>query len=115
MRLWRKENPIKSAYINLKSNAKKRKKSFELSYQEFTEFCRNTEYIYGKGRNRTNLHIDRNDETKGYTKDNIRCIPNYKNVIKYLDWKYDYFERKMKFTTKQIITNKNEQNNNWPF
>ena len=88
-RKWREENPVKASYANLKNNAKRRGKAFEITLEWYKEFAVRTKYIYGKGRTRESLHIDRIDETKGYTEDNLQALENHKNVTKYLRWRED--------------------------
>lgn len=111
-REYRKKNILKSSYQILKDNAKRRKKDFNLTFDEFCEFCSKTKYISGKGRSRDSFTIDREDETKGYTADNIRILSNRENIRKYLDYKWNGV--KMEFTTKQYRENKNS-NNDCPF
>ena len=84
---YRKRNVIKASYQALKDNAKRRKKIFDISYEQFEQFCCTTKYIAGKGKTRNSLTIDRIEENKGYTADNIRVLPNRENVKKYLDYK----------------------------
>lgn len=59
------------------------KKEFKLTFEEFKKFAIETNYIQGKGKNKTSYHIDRIDETKGYTIDNIQVLTNSENVKKY--------------------------------
>jgi hypothetical protein len=79
---WRKENPIRSAYSNLRNNAKRRGKEFDLTLEEFEKFCIKTEYLIGKGRTKEGYTIDREKEEIGYTKDNIRVLTNSQNISK---------------------------------
>jgi len=88
MQQWRVKNPLRYAYGTLKNNSKRRGKEFNLTFQQFKEFAIKTDYINKKGRTGQNYHIDRIDETKGYTTDNIQCITNTENVKKYIRFKY---------------------------
>lgn len=81
-RKWRERNPVKYCYSNLKSNSKRRGIEFELTYEEFVQFCYATNYIAGKGRTKTSYSIDRIDNTKGYTLDNIRILTVSENARK---------------------------------
>lgn len=101
MRKWRKENPIKAAYANLKANAKRRGKEFTITIEQFRQFCQQTDYIKRKGRRATCYHVDRIDETKGYTIDNIQALSNRDNVRKYVRFNshYDHQSRQMLFFT----------------
>jgi len=113
-REWRKKNVVKATYQALKDNAKRRKKVFDISYEQFTEFCISTKYIAGKGKSRDSFTIDREDETKGYTIDNVRVLSNMENIKKYLDYKWN--GEKMEFKTKTIRDNKSSINDsNCPF
>jgi hypothetical protein len=78
----RERNPVKYCYLNLKHNAKRRGVAFELTFEEFVQFCYATNYMAGKGRTRTSYSIDRIDNDKGYTLDNIRVIPLHENSRK---------------------------------
>lgn len=101
-RQYRKENPVKAAYYNLKENAKRRGKEFDLTLAQFEAFAVKTGYMKKKGIWADSFHIDRIDEQRGYTIDNIQVITNTQNVRKYLEYKYNEYERKMEFNTKVI-------------
>ncbi|MDX1628418.1 MAG: hypothetical protein R3345_06945 [Fulvivirga sp.] len=79
---YRKHHPLKAAYQALRDNAKRRGKEFQLTLDEFKRFAKKAEYEK-RGKTRESYHIDRIDESKGYTLDNIQLIPNYINVKKY--------------------------------
>lgn len=104
-RRWRAKNPEKAAYNNLKSNAKRRGKFFDLTFDQFKEFCQSTEYIKRKGRKANCIHVDRIDENKGYTEDNIQALTNSQNIRKYVRYthQYDEREKKMIFETSVVI------------
>lgn len=63
-------------------NAKRRRKEFTLTYKQFEEFCKRTGYNINKGRNAECLSIDRIDDKKGYTIDNIQAITISENITK---------------------------------
>lgn len=88
-RQWREKNPIRDAYNNLKSNAKRRKKVFDLTFEEFKEFAVKTEYLDKKGRSATGYHVDRIREEDGYTRDNIQVLTNSENIKKSLVYRRD--------------------------
>ncbi|MBA9076096.1 hypothetical protein [Rufibacter quisquiliarum] len=50
--------------------------------EEFTKFCYETDVLHGRGRTATSYHIDRIDDTKGYTLDNIQVLTNAENIGK---------------------------------
>jgi len=94
-------HPFKYAYNALKQNAKRRNKHFELSFEQFKAFAIATEYYKKKGRKATCYHIDRIDETKGYSIDNIQVLTNRENVRKYAVFKaeYNYEQQEMDYYT----------------
>lgn len=109
-RKYREKYPIKAAYDNLKSNAKRRNKEFNITLEQFEQFCLETKYLVGCGRSKDSLHIDRKKEDAGYTIENIQTLTNSENVKKYLEWYWN--GNKMKFTTK---TTKQEPISDCPF
>jgi hypothetical protein len=98
-RNFRKAHPIKASYDILKHNAIRRGKDFELTLEEYEVFVVQTDYIKGKGKKAANLHIDRKDEEKGYSIDNIQILTNSANVKKFLSYFYDHIKGRMEFTT----------------
>ena len=70
----RKKNPVRYAYDTLKSNSKRRGKEFTLTFEEFSQFCHATDYIQGKGVTKDSYSIDRIDNSRGYTIDNIQIL-----------------------------------------
>jgi len=103
---------MKNAYWNLKSNAKRRGKVFELTFQEFEQFCYETDYLQGRGKKKTSYSIDRIDNSKGYTLDNIRVMTlsgNAKKGNKHLnyDWQTGY-ATVVETTRKKIETNEED-------
>lgn len=79
---YRKNNPLQSAYITLRYNAKRRGKAFDLTFEEFKEFAIATDYIIKKGKQKLSYTIDRIHDTEGYTRDNIQVLTNADNVKK---------------------------------
>jgi len=80
-------DPERYTYQALRRNARRRNKPFTLTLEEFREFCIATNYMVGKGIYADCLHIDREKEWLGYTKENIRVEVNTENVKKYIRWK----------------------------
>lgn len=76
------KDPVKWAYGILRRNARRRGKSFEITLQEFAQFCYETEILHGRGRTSTSYHIDRIDDELGYTKDNLQVLTNSQNIRK---------------------------------
>jgi len=112
MKKYRKNNPIKAAYFNLRCNAKRRGKKFDLSFEEFKTFAIETKYYKKKGIFSTSLHIDRIDETKGYSIDNIQTLTNSANVKKHLNYKYNEETHEMDYN---VVTSKINKNFDTPF
>lgn len=73
-------NKIVYAFNVLKSNAKRRCKEFTLTLDEFKTFCTNTGYINNKGTTSNSMTIDRIDNSRGYSFDNIRVLTLSENV-----------------------------------
>lgn len=73
-RQWRANNPLKSAYANLRDKAIHRGKGLELTYKEFVDFCNGNDYMEKKGKHPGCLHIDRIDHRKPYRRDNIQVL-----------------------------------------
>ena len=81
-RHWFERNPIKYLFRNLKHNAKKRDKFFDLKLEEFSNLVLKTGYLELKGRSQNSLTIDRIKNDNGYSIDNIRVISKSKNCAK---------------------------------
>jgi len=92
-REYRKRNPMKAAFQNLRANASRRGKDFSLTFEQFKNFAIATNYIAGKGRQRNSFHIDRIREDEGYHINNIQVLTNHENLKKYHHLKYNKDER----------------------
>lgn len=84
-RKWRKKNPIRDAWHNLKNSARKRNYQFDLPFEAFKAFAIEHKYDKLKGRGKDNLVIDRVHNNEGYTMDNIAVIKKSTNSKKYWD------------------------------
>lgn len=79
----RESNPVKYAFFNLRTNAKRRGKEFSLTFEDFEIFLkRNPDYMKKKGKSCRKLSIDRIDVNKGYVLSNIRAITVSENSRK---------------------------------
>jgi len=94
---------MRSAYNNLKQNAKRRGKDFQITFDDFEVFCVKSNYIAGKGRGAESFHVDRINEDLGYTIDNLQVLTNSENVRKYLKYSHD---EKGKPTLFHVVKNK---------
>ena len=102
---------MKAAFIAHRDNAKRRGKEYTLTFDDFCKFAIESTYYVNKGRSAISLHIDRVNETKGYTVDNIQVLSNQENVRKYVRFKERY-QGKITFET---VTVKNKTYPNCPF
>lgn len=84
-RKYREKYPLKYWYTTLRSNAKRRRKDFTLTIEQFSEFCIKTGYDEKKGKTADSLSIDRIKDWEGYTVDNIRAITLSKNTQRRYD------------------------------
>lgn len=78
------KNPIRYCYQALKDNAKRRGKYFDLTYMEFQKFCIEKNYLQTKGRNANSASIDRIENDKGYTINNLQILSVADNTKKEL-------------------------------
>jgi len=67
-------NPLGYTYSLLKTNAKRRGKVFTLTLEQFRQFCTETNYLALKGKQGSNLSIDRIDNSKGYEAGNLQVL-----------------------------------------
>jgi len=81
-RKWRENNPVRYCYQTLKDNSKGRGIKFDLTFEEFEQFCIKTDYLAGKGKTKTSYSIDRIESNKGYTKGNIQVLSLSENSSK---------------------------------
>jgi hypothetical protein len=80
--LSRLRNPIRTTFVEKRSNAKRRGIVWTLTLEEYTEVVMQQEYMDNRGNQRHCLHIDRKDNTKGYEVGNLRIITCSENVAK---------------------------------
>lgn len=75
-------NPMKYAFYNLRTNAKRRNIFFDLKFEDFQEFCFETSYMQGKGKTASSYSVDRIIESLGYTKGNLQVLTLAENTQK---------------------------------
>jgi hypothetical protein len=73
-RKWRKDNPVRSAWLNLRNNAKRRGVLFTITFEQFEKWCVKVKYIGFAGRNSDSFTIDRRHNGIGYHIDNIQVM-----------------------------------------
>lgn len=79
-RLYRLRNDDRYAYHNLRSSARKRGIGFELSFEDFMEFCAVTGYLEARGKDPTSLTIDRIKTSLPYGVGNLRILTYNDNI-----------------------------------
>lgn len=78
----RRKHLMRYAYDTLKANASRRGVLFNLTFNEFEMFCRETKYHLGKGRTKVSFTVDRMENDKGYEIGNIRVLSKSENSSK---------------------------------
>lgn len=73
-RRFKERNPFRYFYNKLKHRAGERGHSFTLTFEEYCHFAKTSGYMEHKGKTAASLSIDREDESKGYSADNIRAV-----------------------------------------
>lgn len=81
-RAYAKRHPVKYAWMVLRNNAKRRGKTFTLTFDEFCAFNKKENYVEQKGIHADDLSIDRKDNDKGYSKNNIQALTVGENSSK---------------------------------
>lgn len=81
-RKLREEDPVLVRWMQAKGKAKERNKPWDITLDQFRDFCNQTGYLIKKGRRGQNATIDRIDNNKGYTIDNIQLLTNRQNASK---------------------------------
>jgi len=89
IRRFAEKHPEKYVYFVLKNNAKRRKKDFTITFEDFMEFAVKCDYMHSKGIGKTSMHVDRIKEHLGYVKGNIQGLLNTNNIKKYLEYCYN--------------------------
>jgi hypothetical protein len=81
-RRWADKFPLHYAFKNLRVRARQRGKEFTLTREQYIEFAVKTDYAKLKGKTSLSLSIDRRDNSKGYTLENIQCLTLSENTRK---------------------------------
>lgn len=107
-------DPVKYSYYTLRTNTIRRKGIawFELTLEEFRQYCYETNYIAGKGRSRLSHTIDRLDNDMGYFIGNIRPMLKGANSSKGSKvLQYDWETKSARVDTRHPV----ERDSNMPF
>ena len=73
-------NPVRYAFKNLKASAAKRGIAFLLTFDQFAQWAKDTNYVALRGKDDTSLSCDRRDTNGPYSIDNIRIMTYAENV-----------------------------------
>ena len=73
-RRFKEKHPLKYSFSKLRSRAKERGHSFELTFEEYERFAVETGYDKLKGKTKYSLSIHRKQNNLGYSKDNIAAV-----------------------------------------
>jgi hypothetical protein len=79
---WKEKFPLHYSFNLLRRRAKWRGKDFSLTREEYIEFAIRTDYHRLKGKTSLSLSIDRIENSKGYSRDNIQAITLRENSRK---------------------------------
>ena len=71
---FKERNPLRYSFGNLRRRAKQRGKDFSLSFEQYKAFAIRTDYARMKGKTSLSLSIDRKENSKGYSLDNIQAL-----------------------------------------
>lgn len=75
--------PIDMCYYWLKKSAKKRNYEFTITLDWFRDWIKKSGYMEGRGRLADSLTIDRKENWRGYTPDNLQILTKSENSSKY--------------------------------
>lgn len=100
------QDPVKYAWQNLKTNAKRRNIPFTITLEQFRQWCHRVTYIGFSGRSADSWTVDRIHNDIGYHIDNIQVLQNKNNIKKYFT--YDWRSRTV-IEIKQIKEQRYEQ------
>jgi hypothetical protein len=82
-RYYKETNPVAYTYNLRKQRAKERGHEWNLSLEEFREFCEETGYIEKTGKKAGSASLDRIKAHIGYEKGNLQILPLADNTAKH--------------------------------
>lgn len=91
-RKWRKENPFKYHYNNLRNRARQRGKVFNLALEQFKLIwlCEPEKWEEKLAESECQWQMDRIQESGHYEFNNIQILSKSRNIHKYLDHKRQF-------------------------
>jgi len=78
----KKRNPLRWQFNILRRSAKRRDVPFQITFEEYCEWCRVTGYMEKKGKGKGDMSVGRIDHSKGYCLDNIVMEDYHFNISK---------------------------------
>lgn len=100
---WRDKFPLHYSFKNLRVRAKQRGKEFTLTRDEYVCFAVKTDYAKMKGKTSLSLSLDRIDDSRGYSKDNIQAITLRENSRKQFTDMPDWMKDELKLAEAGIV------------
>lgn len=76
------KHPMRAAFLNLRGNAKRRGKVFDLTFDQFKSFAIEVDLLHKRGRTSKSYTVDRIDNEKGYTVGNLQMLTYGENSRK---------------------------------
>lgn len=81
-RLYAERHPLEHTYRKLKYNSRRRGVAFEISLEQWKEFCAKYSYLELRGIEAHSLTVERPNANEGYHIGNMTVLPNADNVRK---------------------------------
>lgn len=75
-------NPMRQSYHNLKGNAKRRGKHFDLTFEQFKEFAIKVNLLGKRGKTKDSYTVDRIRNNEGYVIGNLQRLSLSENSRK---------------------------------
>jgi len=89
-RRWKERYPLRYSFNKLRNRARERGHEFLLTFKHYEKFALESGYAEGKGKTAESFSINRIDENRGYSVDNIECITLSENSSHHAKLPDDY-------------------------
>jgi hypothetical protein len=94
----RESDPIRTAYVNKKSDAKRRGIEFTITLEYFRKFCYKYKFIKNMGRTAHSYSVDRINNKLGYIPGNLQVLTVAQNASKGTRvMSYDWYHKTAKY------------------